>query len=194
MSGTDRAGHDRAGSEAEGDELCLPDGREAERQWVTERVHGPLAPGLYLVATPIGNLEDITLRALRVLREADVVACEDTRQTAKLLRHYGIRTPTVSYHMHNEAGRAEELVGRLKAGERVAVVSDAGTPAIADPGAEIVDAAVRQGVSVYPVPGANAAVAAAIASGTGDRAHPLPRIPPGEGRRAADRARRTGTR
>src|SRR5438132_8402052 len=97
----------------------------------------PLAPGLYLVATPIGNLEDITLRALRVLRSVDRIACEDTRQTQKLLNHFGIETPTVSYHMHNEAGRAAELVQALKGGARIAVVSDAGTPAISDPGEEI---------------------------------------------------------
>ncbi|MEO6817558.1 MAG: SAM-dependent methyltransferase, partial [Edaphobacter sp.] len=94
----------------------------------------PLAPGLYLVATPIGNLEDITLRALRILRSADRIACEDTRQTQKLLNHFEIRVPTVSYHMHNEAPRAEELVAELKQGARIAIVSDAGTPGIADPG------------------------------------------------------------
>lgn len=141
------------------------DGRELETEWKTGRERGSLAPGLYLVATPIGNLEDITLRALRVLREADLLACEDTRQTQKLLNHYGIKTRTVSYHRHNEAGRASELVESLKAGGRVAVVSDAGTPGIADPGAEIVRAAIQAGVAVYPVPGANAALAAAVASG-----------------------------
>jgi 16S rRNA (cytidine1402-2'-O)-methyltransferase len=127
----------------------------------------PLAPGLYLVATPIGNLEDMTLRGLRVLRQADRIACEDTRQTAKLLGHFGITTPTVSYHMHNEASRAGELVGLLQAGGRVAVVSDAGTPGIADPGAELVREAIAAGVAVYPVPGANAVVSALIASGLG---------------------------
>jgi 16S rRNA (cytidine1402-2'-O)-methyltransferase len=125
----------------------------------------PLAPGLYLVATPIGNLEDITLRALRVLRSVDRIACEDTRQTQKLLNHYGIRTPTVSYHMHNEAGRAAELAAELKAGARIAVVSDAGTPGIADPGGQIAAAAIAAGVPVFPVPGANAAISALIASG-----------------------------
>jgi 16S rRNA (cytidine1402-2'-O)-methyltransferase len=125
----------------------------------------PLGPGLYLVATPIGNLEDITLRALRVLRSVDRIACEDTRQTQKLLNHFDIDTPTVSYHMHNEVGRAAELVEQLKAGARIAVVSDAGTPGIADPGAEIAALAVAAGVPVFPVPGANAAVAALIASG-----------------------------
>jgi 16S rRNA (cytidine1402-2'-O)-methyltransferase len=135
----------------------------------------PLAPGLYLVATPIGNLEDITLRALRVLRSVDRIACEDTRQTQKLLNHFDIRTPTVSYHMHNEAGRATELAGALKAGARIAVVSDAGTPGIADPGGQIAAAAIAAGLPVFPIPGANAAICALIASGlTGTR-------PAGEG-------------
>lgn len=138
-----------------------------EAEWETGRVRGPLAPGLYLVATPIGNLEDITLRALRVLREVDRIACEDTRQTQKLLNHFGIKTPTVSYHRHNEAGRALELVSDLVAGAKIAVVSDAGTPGIADPGSEVVEAAIAAGIPVYPVPGANAAVAALIASGLG---------------------------
>jgi 16S rRNA (cytidine1402-2'-O)-methyltransferase len=125
----------------------------------------PLAPGLYLVATPIGNLEDITLRALRVLRSVDRIACEDTRQTQKLLNHFEIRTPTVSYHMHNEAGRAIELATALKAGARIAVVSDAGTPGIADPGGQIAAEAIAAGVPVFPIPGANAAINALIASG-----------------------------
>jgi 16S rRNA (cytidine1402-2'-O)-methyltransferase len=125
----------------------------------------PLAPGLYLVATPIGNLEDITLRALRVLRSVDRIACEDTRQTAKLLGHFGIRTPTVSYHTHNENTRSSELIETLKAGGRIAVVSDAGMPGIADPGATIAAEAIAAGVPVYPIPGANAALSALIASG-----------------------------
>jgi 16S rRNA (cytidine1402-2'-O)-methyltransferase len=124
-----------------------------------------LAPGLYLVATPIGNLEDITLRALRILRSADRIACEDTRQTQKLLNHFGIQTPTVSYHLHNEGPRAEELLTQLKAGARIAVVSDAGTPGIADPGHEIASAAIAAGIPVFPIPGANAAINALIASG-----------------------------
>ena len=127
----------------------------------------PLAPGLYLVATPIGNLEDITLRALRVLRSVDRVACEDTRQTQKLLNHFGIKTPTVSYHMHNEGSRSEELTAELKAGGRIAVVSDAGTPGIADPGGQIAAAAIAAGIAVYPVPGANAAISGLIGSGLG---------------------------
>lgn len=124
----------------------------------------PLAPGLYLVATPIGNLEDITLRALRILRSVDRIACEDTRQTQKLLNHFEIRTPTISYHMHNEAPRAEELVAELKQGARIAIVSDAGTPGIADPGGQIAAAAIAAGIPVFPVPGANAAISALIAS------------------------------
>ena len=125
----------------------------------------PLAPGLYLVATPIGNLEDITLRALRVLRSVDRIACEDTRQTAKLLHHFGIQTPTISYHSHNEQSRAGELIETLKAGGRIAVVSDAGMPGIADPGATIAAEAIAAGIAVYPIPGANAALSALIASG-----------------------------
>ena len=143
------------------------DGQAAEAEWDQSRARGPLTPGLYLVATPIGNLEDITLRALRVLREVDRIACEDTRQTLKLLNHYGIKTPMVSYHRHNEAGRALELVAELTGGAKIAVVSDAGTPGIADPGVEIVAEAIAAGVPVFPVPGANAAVAAVIASGLG---------------------------
>ncbi len=127
----------------------------------------PLAPGLYLVATPIGNLEDITLRALRVLTLADKIACEDTRQTQKLLNHFAIQKPTVSYHLFNEAARSEELIAELKAGARIAVVSDAGTPGIADPGSFLARAAIAAGVPVYPVPGANAGVSALIASGLG---------------------------
>src|SRR5258708_22032387 len=125
----------------------------------------PLAPGLYLVATPIGNLEDITLRALRVLRSADRIACEDTRQTQKLLNHFEIRTPTVSYHMHNEGPRTEELIAELMQGARIAVVSDAGTPGIADPGGQIAAAAIAAGISVFPIPCANAAISCFIAHG-----------------------------
>ncbi len=135
----------------------------------TPEEHGPqqtpIAPGLYLVATPIGNLEDITLRALRILRSVDRIACEDTRQTQKLLNHFGIRKPTVSFHLHNEGGRAGELIEALKNGGRLAIVSDAGTPAIADPGEALVRQAIAAGVPVFPVPGANAALSALVASG-----------------------------
>ena len=123
-------------------------------------------PGtLYVVATPIGNLEDISYRAVRVLKEADLIACEDTRHTAKLLHHYGIDKPTVSYHEHNEAARAEELVAKLTAGLNVAQVSDAGMPGISDPGHRVIKLAIERGVPVVPIPGASALVAALAASG-----------------------------
>ncbi len=125
----------------------------------------PLAPGLYLVATPIGNLGDITFRAIDVLKSVDRIACEDTRQTQKLLNHYGIVTPTVSYHEHNERERATKLIEELKAGARIAVVSDAGTPAISDPGSVLVREAIAAGAPVIPIPGPNAAISALIASG-----------------------------
>ena len=124
-----------------------------------------LAPGLYLVGTPIGNLEDITLRALRVLRQADRIACEDTRQTQKLLNHCQITTPTVSLHQHNERERSTELISALESGQRIAVVSDAGMPGISDPGGWLTQAAIAAGIPVYPIPGANAAVSALVASG-----------------------------
>jgi 16S rRNA (cytidine1402-2'-O)-methyltransferase len=120
---------------------------------------------LFVVATPIGNLEDITLRALRVLREADLIACEDTRHTRILLTRHAIGTPTTSYHEHNERERAEELLGRLARGERIALVSDAGTPGVSDPGYRLVAGAAAQGIPVVPVPGPSAAVAALSASG-----------------------------
>jgi 16S rRNA (cytidine1402-2'-O)-methyltransferase len=122
-------------------------------------------PTLYLVGTPIGNLEDITLRALRVLKEADLVACEDTRQTQKLLTHYGIEKRTISYHEHNELTRAAELIMLLEQGKTIALVSDAGMPGISDPGFRLVSLAIRHKVPVVPVPGASAAVCALVASG-----------------------------
>jgi 16S rRNA (cytidine1402-2'-O)-methyltransferase len=125
----------------------------------------PLAPGLYLVATPIGNLEDITLRALRVLRSADRIACEDTRQTRKLLDRYGITTPAISSHEHNETERSRQLIEEMKNGARIAVVSDAGTPGISDPGMVLAAAAIAEGIAVYPIPGASAVLAALVASG-----------------------------
>src|SRR4051812_23426459 len=116
-------------------------------------------PGLlYVVATPIGNLEDITYRAVRVLNEAGLIACEDTRQTRKLLDHYQIHKPTISYHDHNEMERTEDLLGRLLNGETIALVSDAGMPLVSDPGYRLVHAAIEAGVTVHPVPGASASV------------------------------------
>jgi len=124
-----------------------------------------LAPGLYLVGSPIGNLEDITLRALRVLKQADLIACEDTRQTQKLLNHFGIEKPTLSYHQHNEARRAQELLDKLTAGGRIALVSDAGMPGIADPVFRLLSLALERGVPVVPVPGPTAFVTALVSSG-----------------------------
>jgi 16S rRNA (cytidine1402-2'-O)-methyltransferase len=120
---------------------------------------------LYLVATPIGNLEDITLRALRVLKGVDLIACEDTRQTQKLLNHFLIDTRTVSYHEHNERERSAELIAQIEAGASIAVVSDAGTPGISDPGYWLVQQAIERGIRVVPIPGASAFVSALIASG-----------------------------
>jgi 16S rRNA (cytidine1402-2'-O)-methyltransferase len=120
---------------------------------------------LYLVATPIGNLEDITLRALRVLKEADLIACEDTRHTAKLLTHFGISTPRDSYHQHNEASRTARLLDLLTEGKSIAVVSDAGMPLVSDPGFVLVSECVRAGIPIVPVPGPSAVLAALSASG-----------------------------
>lgn len=154
--------------------------RFAARYSLTELLHCPrlpishedqsyaeasLPPGLYVVATPIGNLEDITLRALRILRQVDLIACEDTRHTQKLLNHFEIRTPTQSYHQHNEAVRAQELVERVAAGERIALVSDAGMPGISDPGERVIRAAVERGLNVIAIPGPSAVVTALVASG-----------------------------
>ncbi|MBI4164322.1 MAG: 16S rRNA (cytidine(1402)-2'-O)-methyltransferase [Acidobacteria bacterium] len=120
---------------------------------------------LYLVATPIGNLEDITFRALRTLKEADLIACEDTRHTQQLLNYYAIQTPTISYHEHNELTRAPELVLQLEEGSHIALVSDAGMPVISDPGYRLVHLAIRHNIPVVPIPGASALVAALSAAG-----------------------------
>src|SRR6202167_4994016 len=124
-----------------------------------------MAGTLHIVATPIGNLEDITLRAVRVLKEVDVIACEDTRQTQKLLNHYGITTRTISYHEHNEMTRAAELVKEMQEGASVALVTDAGMPGISDPGYRLISLAIRHHVPVVPIPGASAFLAALVASG-----------------------------
>jgi 16S rRNA (cytidine1402-2'-O)-methyltransferase len=136
----------------------------------TSEIPAPSTPDaptgcLYVVATPIGNLEDITLRALRVLKEVDVIACEDTRQTLKLLSHFEIQKRTVSYHEHNEITQAPELVIEMEQGGKVALVTDAGTPAISDPGHRLVSLCLRHGITVVPIPGPSAFVAALSASG-----------------------------
>jgi len=136
-------------------------------------------PGtLYVVATPIGNLEDVTLRALRVLREVSLIAAEDTRRTARLLQHYSISTRTTSLHEHNERTKTASLISRLESGESIALVSDAGTPVISDPGTHLVAEAHRAGIVVEPVPGPNAAIAALSASGLAEGAFVFAGFPP----------------
>lgn len=120
---------------------------------------------IYLVATPIGNLEDITLRALRILKEVDLIAAEDTRNTLKLLNHFEISKPLISYHRHNEEIKVDNLIEKAKQGQNIAVVSDAGTPGISDPGEVIVKEAIKENIEVIPIPGACAAINALIASG-----------------------------
>ncbi len=142
-------------------------------------------PGcLYIVSTPIGNLEDITYRAVRILKEVDWIACEDTRTTGHLLHHYGITTRTVSYHEHNESQRAPEIFARLQAGENVAIVSDAGTPLLSDPGFRIVRGAAHFGVKVEAIPGPSAMLAALVCSGLpSDQIHFGGFLPPKQGAR-----------
>jgi len=146
----------------------------------------PLAQGtLFLVATPIGNLEDITLRALRVLKECDLIAAEDTRRTGQLLKHFGITKPLISYFQFNEAKRSVQLVERLKRGDRIALVTDAGSPGISDPGERVVRSAISAGLRVEPVPGPAALVAALTASGLAtDEFHFIGFLPQKSGRRA----------
>lgn len=164
--------HDRSGEEPPGRRLVMaPVTKPGDRARLALVAMNPRKSSrtetgcLYLVATPIGNLEDITLRALRVLKEVDLIACEDTRQTLKLLNHYAIRKRLVSYHEHNELTRAPELVIELEQGAQVALVSDAGTPVISDPGHRLVTLCLRHHIPVVPVPGASALVAALAASG-----------------------------
>lgn len=134
-----------------------------DTSFIAHRAH---SGSLYLVATPIGNLEDITYRAVRILREqVEIIACEDTRHTAKLLNHFGIKTRTVSYHEHNEATRTDELIALMLQGKSIALVSDAGTPAINDPGFRLVRACIENDVTIVPVPGATAFTSALIVSG-----------------------------
>ena len=132
-----------------------------------ENRESSLAPGpaLYIVATPIGNLEDVSFRAIRVLKEAELIACEDTRQTQKLLNHYGISTKTISYHEHNEMERTAELKTEFERGARIALVTDAGMPAISDPGYRLISVAIEMNVPVIPIPGASAFLSALVASG-----------------------------
>jgi 16S rRNA (cytidine1402-2'-O)-methyltransferase len=137
----------------------------ASFKWYNNRSHLAMSDTLYVVATPIGNLEDITLRALRVLREVDLIAAEDTRRTARLLNHYGISTPTTSFHEHNTRSRMPHLLSRLAEGQSIALVTDAGTPGVSDPGVELVAACVAAGIAIDPVPGVSAPLVAAVASG-----------------------------
>jgi 16S rRNA (cytidine1402-2'-O)-methyltransferase len=146
-------------------ETVEPEGVQSEVQPKTAAHALAPGPALYLVATPIGNLEDITLRAIRVLKEVDVIACEDTRQTQKLLNRYGVRTRTTSYHEHNEMTRAAELVKEMQEGASVALVTDAGMPGISDPGFRLISLAIRHHIPVVPIPGASAFLAALVASG-----------------------------
>src|SRR5580700_7331812 len=136
-----------------------------KQQFASESATASRRGCLYLVATPIGNLEDITLRALRILKEVDQIACEDTRHTQKLLTHFDIHRPLVSYHEHNELTRAPELVLAMEQGASIALVSDAGMPLVSDPGHRLVTLSIRHHVPVVPIPGASALVAALAASG-----------------------------
>lgn len=132
---------------------------------ISDLLSEPLAPGLYLVATPIGNLADVTLRAIAVLARADVIFCEDTRHSAKLLRHYAIATRTRPFHEHNEDREIDRALAELGAGKRIAIISDAGTPLLSDPGFKLVRAAAAAGISVFSIPGPSAALSALTASG-----------------------------
>src|SRR3954464_6327224 len=140
-------------------------GERASFEWYNTRSLPAMSGTLYVVATPIGNLEDITLRALRVLREVGLIAAEDTRRTARLLAHYAISTRTTSFHEHNARARTPQLLAKLREGTSIALVTDAGTPGVSDPGVELVAACIAERVTVDPVPGVSAPLAAAVASG-----------------------------
>lgn len=128
-----------------------------------------MAGKIYLVATPIGNLEDITLRAIRILKEVDIIICEDTRQTLKLLNHFDISKPLISFHRHSTEGRLEEIINKVESGNNVALVSDAGTPAISDPGEDLVKMAIEKNLEIVPIPGPCALISALIVSGIDTR-------------------------
>jgi 16S rRNA (cytidine1402-2'-O)-methyltransferase len=140
-------------------------GERSSKQWYNNLPSIAMSGTLFVVATPIGNLEDVTLRALRVLQTADLIAAEDTRRTARLLAHHGISTPTLSFHQHNTRSRMPQLISRLQRGDSIALVTDAGTPGVSDPGVELVEACVQNGIPVDPIPGASAPLTAVIASG-----------------------------
>ena len=142
-----------------------PLGERSSRQWYNNHTSTAISGTLFVVSTPIGNLEDVTLRALRVLREADLIAAEDTRRTARLLARHAISTPSLSFHQHNVRTRIPQLLTRLRSGAHIALVSDAGTPGISDPGTELVHACIEAGIPVDPIPGASAPIAATVASG-----------------------------
>ncbi len=153
-------------------EDALPSDRPADftKEEPNESGKNALEKGaLYLVATPIGNLEDITFRAVRTLRQADLICAEDTRTSRKLLNHYEIHTPMTAYHEHNKRSKLPALIEKLAAGETLAVITDAGTPGISDPGEELVEACTKEGIAVYAVPGAVAAVCAVTTSGLSSR-------------------------
>jgi 16S rRNA (cytidine1402-2'-O)-methyltransferase len=140
-------------------------GERSSSQWYNNLPSTAMPGTLFVVATPIGNLEDVTLRALRVLQAVDLIAAEDTRRTARLLSHHGISTPTLSFHQHNTRSRIPQLITRLDAGSSIALVTDAGTPGVSDPGMELVQACITAGIVIDPVPGVSAPLAAAVASG-----------------------------
>lgn len=156
----------------------IPTAMQSEPPSIDSSADKHLPPGLYIVATPIGNLEDITLRALRVLRGVDMIACEDTRQTRKLLSHFQISVPTISCHAHNERECGKKIVDRLKTGARIALVSDAGMPGISDPGTHVVAEAIAAEIPVVPVPGPSASITALAASGLDTAAFLFAGFPP----------------